>query len=261
MTQGKRGMSGEVAAGMRRELGERLGLGRALSAGELRDAAELRPAGVTAGQWLRTDDAGRVTMLMHEATPPEVCGPAVPVAPGGGPRVVERRVELVPGSTERFRDVGHLGRSGVRAADVFDRMRAEAARRGAAEPLSAGQVAVARRYRTLAEQFGAGGLRCLDLQRSGGGGGAGGVSEAQLAVAAELRAMRTRVGAGAALRAVRGGDARTVTLLRLVDLVCLQDLTLSQVLRRHRWAAKGTARKRLREALCGALDRMRCFAG
>lgn len=47
-----------------------------------------------------------------------------------------------------------------------------------------------------------------------------------------------------------------ITALALVNCVCLLDLDLSAVLRRHGWAPKGLHRDRLRKGLCAALDRM-----
>jgi hypothetical protein len=211
-------------------------------------------------------EARLVSAALAAATPPDVCGPEVPVAPARAFRVASFQ-RLVSAATGRHAPDGHLGRSTVIAADVWDAMERAARERhlpGAAPfvpPFAAHQVAVARIYRAVSERFAAGGVRCASVearQGAGGPGGPGGVSEALLDDGRWLAAVRLAVGDGVALRpgGRHGRGGRAIGVMALVDLVALRDLTPSAVLRRHDWQPKGSLRGILRDALAGALDRM-----
>lgn len=246
---------------LRWRLGMAAGLGRAVSRGELRDMADLRPAPVSEKAWMAMDTGARCAAILSHAAAPEACGPDYIAAPAAGPRKVVRLERMVHGSSERVTDAGWQGRSTVARADVFDAMLREAERRGAARPLSAGQIEIGRRYRALVERHSAGGVRCASLEAEVRGPGGGAFIDAHIAIGDEIEALRRRVGQGVALRVQRGAGRRSVTFRALVDDVCLADRTLNGVLRRHGWAPDGTHRAALRRALAGSLDRMRCFIG
>ena len=101
--------------------------------------------------------------------------------------------------------------------------------------------------------------------RGGGSGGNGGREEAIFSDLQRLRALHRRIGDGLAkeVRSLRpsatGGKRRAITVRRLVDMVCLADATISDVLEAHGWAKKGPAPKALRDTLGATLDRMQGY--
>lgn len=230
----------------------------------------LKPPAGTASVNPKPDSLGqaraRMAAVIAAATAPIECGPRIIPAPGRGPTRVAPQVELYPDGRDGWtpRNAGWAGCNPVRAADVFDRMMRVAGE--GAPPFSAGQVAMARRYRALVERHDAGGVRCSDLVGPQGGGSGGDFMDAYLAEGRELAAIRRRIGAGSAmaLRRIRPsarGSRRSIPDRALVDMVCLGDATLSQVLRRHGWQVDGHHRKTLSVALGEALDRMIGYRG
>lgn len=238
----------------------------------------------------RAAEVARISGILAAATPPEACGPAMPVAPARGTMAVFRPRGIAPGGQAAV-DTGYMApgearpRMAMREADAFDAMmrraidahavqvaKAEAAWTGSPDrfraprfvpPLSSSQIAIGRHYQALVERHTAGGVRCSSLEAQRGGGGGGEFMDAYLAEAREIDALLRRIGDGAALvvRRVRpsargGAAAGAITDRALVDAVCLAGLSLAEVLRRHGWAPKGEHRVRLRTALAGALDRM-----
>jgi hypothetical protein len=217
-------------------------------------------------------EARRCAGILRRATPPEACGPEMPVAPGRGPIIAMALRDVVRGEDGRARVVttGWSGRKPARAADAFDVMEddnrrawARAGRKGQPVPLfTVGQVEAGREYAALVERVSASGLRCAGVEARSGGGGAAGVSEAVLADIDHLRHLRRRIGDGPAreMRRYRPGDGRRVIrCLDLVDMVCVGGRSLEAVLKAHGWPANGRERVALRTALCGALDRMRGY--
>lgn len=214
---------------------------------------------------------------------PERARPAVPdaVAPGIAPSVARGAFalftprEMVPGSTERQRDAGYMGRKAIRREDVFDRMedharRAHARARGRPEgfvpPFDAGQVAIARHYRDLVERHEAGGMRCASLEtlRGTSGSASGEFIDAFVHEGRAIARLRGAVGKGAVLvrQRKRKGDRALaakgeITALALVDHVCLRDRTPSEVLEAYGFAQDAAKREALRAALGEALTRMR----
>lgn len=223
-------------------------------------------------------DAERQRMARVTAAAKAVAGAAVPAdcggriipAPGRGAFRLDPQVQLVPQGEEDWAatSAGFAGWKPIRAVDVFDRMLKAAAEADRAAPLTPGQIAMARRYRALVERHDAGGIKCSALDGRTGGGAGRDFMDAFLAEGRELDAIRRRIGTGAsmAVRRVRPlarGEAGRATIMdrTLVDMVCLGDRSLSDVLRAHGWAAKGPARDALREALSRALDRMIGYRG
>lgn len=230
----------------------------------------LKPPVATKAASPKPDSLGqardRMAAVIAAATAPAECGPRIIPAPGRGPTRVVPQVDLYPDGRDGWapRNAGWAGCSPVRAADVFDRMLRAAAE--GKEPFTEGQVAMARRYRALVERHDAGGVRCSDLVGQQGGGAGGDFMDAYLAEGRELDAIRRRIGAGSAmtLRRIRPsarGSRRSIPDRAVVDMVCLGDATLSQVLRRHGWQVDGHHRKALSVALSAALDRMIGYRG
>lgn len=213
--------------------------------------------------------------LVAGAVPPAECGGGIVPAPARGACVVVSHLTMVPnGHDARGQQkwdaapTGYGHRASVRAADVFDRMLKAALDAERPSPFSPAQIAMARRYRALVERHDAGGVKCSALDGRAGGGTGRDFMDAYLAEGRELDAIRRRIGVGAAMAvrrvrpSVRGGaDRQTIPDRVLVDMVCLGDRTLSDVLRAHGWATKGETRNALREALCEALDRMIGYRG
>ncbi|SDL36817.1 hypothetical protein SAMN04487971_109133 [Paracoccus chinensis] len=208
--------------------------------------------------------------LVSGATVPAQCGGRIIPAPGRGPFRVEPQAEMVPNGTDARgqdkwaeKEGGFAGWNPVRQMDVFDLMEASARRRDEDVPFTPAQVAVARHYRALVERHDAGGIKCSALDGRTSGGTGRDFMDAYLSEGREIDAIRRRIGTGAAMvvrrirPSARGEAARATILDRaLVDMVCLGDRSLSDVLRAHGWAAKGQTRDALREALSAALDRM-----
>jgi len=212
------------------------------------------------------EEAERVAMVKARGVVPDVCGDSIPEAPARGAFRVFEPVALYPdGARYAVKSAGYRGRKGMRLADAFDKMEGMARKR-LFEPH---QKAIGREYATLFEKMDAAGVRCSSVeampdQSSGGRGGD--YMDALLRDRRRLDQMQDRVGRGVALavRRIRPSSRGRVGLITdrgLVDLVCLQDLTVSEVLRKCGWVAEGKRAqgvhiKSLRKALLAALDRM-----
>jgi hypothetical protein len=211
------------------------------------------------------EERDRIALIKAAAQPPAECGPTIIAAPARGPGVAFQPLEMRPKGEEDWQavPVGYGGRSAVRAADVFDRMIASAERAGRAWPLTPGQIAVGRRYRDLVEWRAAGAIKCSAIDGRQAGSGERDFMDAYLSVGRELAGMKRRMGNGIAMQvrrvrpSARGNGQRGPICDRaLVDMVCLQQMLLTEVLRRHGWSTKGPHRDALREALSASLDRM-----
>jgi hypothetical protein len=95
------------------------------------------------------------------------------------------------------------------------------------------------------------------------GSGGGDREVAILRDIGQLRALHARIGNGLAqeVRRIRpnGAKRKPIYVRRLVDMVCLGDEALDDVLRFHRWTLNQKAREGLRVALCAALERMQGY--
>jgi hypothetical protein len=232
-----------------------------------KEAAVMRPATDGKGRARLSAEAARLAQILADATPPESCGPEIPVAPARGACKVLRPVVMVPGGKDGWtaEPAGYKGRNAVAALDVFDDMARKAAAKGLPAPFTPAQVAVARRYRTLVERHSAGGVRCSSLEAQRGGSGNGGdFMDAFVAEGDEIRRMRARVGSGAAMQvrrirpSARGTAARgIITDLALLDAVCLEGLTVSAVLQRYGWACNSGNRRALYLALESSINAMK----
>lgn len=211
------------------------------------------------------------------ATPPAQCGSEMPVAPGRGPmlRFTPREAVITERGNVRTRNAGWQGLDAARVADAFDRMEAAARRaherkpakgRPAFEPpFTPGQMEVGRQYAALVERVSASGISLSSVERGAGGRGGGVVEAAVMDDIRRLRVLRARVGRGVAKQVLRKRPAdgaarvrRSILARVLVDMVCLGDKTLGEVLWSHGWRSDDTkALAALREELGNALDRMR----
>lgn len=246
-----------------------------------RDMVRLCPPGTTVDDFARMPETERRAVMLAAAAPPAICGPDIPVAPARGAFATFQPRRLVPGSAgtavaDGFRGVGEdRPRSALRRADVFDRMIEEARRRHDRHgdddgpfvpPLSPGQVQMGRTYRDLVEDHDGKGMKCASLEGARGGGGSGSFIDTFVAQGIAIERIRARIGRGVAMQvrrirpSARGGAARGIILDRvLVDLVCLGDRTLTDVLAGHGWDKQTKHIAALRVALMDALDRMQGY--
>lgn len=246
------------------------------------------------------EEALRIKAIKDRAEPPLSCGPDIIAAPARGPMqvFVPREMVVTDAGNLVSRRAGYMGRDGARVADAFDLMTmnalkahpkviaaAERAHARHAEELRAkaiaarpfrepafvspfthGQVAAARDYVALTERCEASGMSCASLEAVGRGSGGGDREAAIFRDISRLRALHRRIGDGLAKEVRRhrpsatGGKRSAIRVRTLVDQVCLGNMTLDQVLRRHGWTSKNEAvRVDLRKALCAALDRMQGY--
>ncbi len=234
--------------------------------------ADLKPvAAYLAARAARAEEeAARIEAVKARGKVPSVCGDEIPEAPARGPFQVFEPVSLYPTGEDEFQAApsGYRGRSAMRCADTFDVMAASAARRKRPAPFTPGQVAMGRHYRDLVERHACAGLQCSSIEavRSGGSGQGGAFMDAVLRDREEIERLRRRVGSGYAMqvRRVRPSDRnrrQLISDLQLVDMVCIEDRTLSEVLEACGWVGEGQRAsgkhiKALRLALGAALDRM-----
>lgn len=222
-------------------------------------------AGMDARRVAKLSEAMRIAEVRALGSVPPEVGPDIIAAPARGPvRVFEGRAVYPKGEGEfELKPSGFAGRKSLRRADSFDVMTAKAARHKKSAPFSPSQVAIGRHYRDLVERHDAAGVKCASLEgaASRGGGSGGGFIEALLRDRDEIAELQRRIGAGAAMvvRRIRPssrGSRLTITDRRLVDMVCLDEKTISDVLRGHGWAIKSALIRALNQSLCDALDRM-----
>ncbi|RNF35110.1 hypothetical protein A7A09_008915 [Paracoccus methylarcula] len=212
-------------------------------------------------------EANRLQAIKNAAAIPESwdCGPDIAPAPARGGIAREENIELLPVGAEQWMRAhrGYGGRKAIRGADVFDAMIAAALRTKRDIPLQPGQIAMGRHYRDLDEWLSADGTRLSRLESSFGSGGNGNWMDRRLQLSNELSGIRRRIGTAPALQvrrirpSQRGADQRGLFTSRdLVDMVCLQDCSIKQVLDHFGWQTNGRNSKAALEALRATLDRM-----
>lgn len=245
-----------------------------------------------------SEEAERIAAIKARAQPPASVGPEIIAAPARGPMqvFVPREMVVTDAGNLVSRRAGYLGRDGARVADAFDLMTMNAlkahpkviaaARRDYDErvapmpqksapafvepafvpPFTHGQVAAARDYAALTERCNASGMSCASLEAVGRGSGGGDREAAIFRDFTRLRSLHRRIGDGLAKEVRRhrpsatGGKRSAIRVRTLVDMVCLGNMTLDEVLRRHGWTSKnGMIVADLRAALCKALDRMQGY--
>ncbi|TMV83751.1 hypothetical protein FGG78_22390 [Thioclava sp. BHET1] len=231
----------------------------------------VRSAGLDPAAFRALPEARRLALIRAAGILPADHAP-VPDAPARGPTIGFMPMKAYPkGESDwEYKPAGHNGRRALRMADAFDVMLAQAARGRRAAPFTSGQIAMGRSYQQLVERHAAAGIKCSQLDSRVGGGASGGTGtgasfmDAVLQDGRQIDLIRSRIGTGVALAVRRlrpstraGGKARqAITDRQLVDLVCLEELTVSQALEACGWDCNGANAKALRAALCAALDRM-----
>ena len=197
---------------------------------------------------------------------PAEVGPEIPTAPARGPVRMVDMMASYPKGDDGFevKPAGFLGRKTLRLADSFDVMAAKAARHKKPAPFTPAQVAMGRFYRNLVERHESAGVKCSSLEslsQRGGGGSGSDYMDAVLRDRDQISALQKRIGVGSAMvvRRIRpSGRGSRISIMdrRLVDIVCLEDGTITDVLRAHGWANDAKLRVALCKALAEVLDRM-----
>lgn len=210
------------------------------------------------------DEQARMDDVRGLGFVPSDVGP-IPEAPARGPVRAAQRVAFYPDGEDGWasKPSGYMGRKTLERADSFDVIAAKAARHKKPSPFSPAQVAMGRFYRDLVEKHESAGVKCSSLeglsQRSAGSGSD--FMDAVLRDRERITVLRKRIGSGSAMvvRRIRPSDrGARVTIMdrRLVDIVCLEDGTITDVLRKHGWAVNADLVKALNRGLADALDRM-----
>jgi len=213
---------------------------------------------------LGLDPIQRLAAVRATGAVPDDVGPEVPIAPARGPVRVVKTMAAYPAGEDGFeiKPAGHMGRHTLRCADAFDLMEAKAARHKKPAPFSPAQVAMGRHYRDLVEKHACAGVKCSSLESLSQGGGSGGdFMDAVLRDRQRIKVLRARIGTGSAMvvrrhRPSARGSRVAISDRRLVDIVCIEGGTISDVLRAHGWSIKSDLVTSLQVALGQVLDRM-----
>ncbi len=210
-------------------------------------------------------EAQRIADVKALGSVPEPCGPDIPEAPARGAVRMFTPYALYPDTSKSegyaIKEAGYRGRKGLQIADQFDQVRVNAKRHRQAAPFTRRQEHIGRAYRDLAHDLDNRGMSRSSLNGSRGGGDGRDFMDALLADRQVLDRMQRRIGTGVALavRRVRPSQRGTksgITDRELVDRFCLREQTLSEILKAHGWAVKGSNITALKKALGAALDRM-----
>ncbi len=231
--------------------------------------------GVAMAMDVRTlGEQARIDGIKALGAVPDGCSPEIPMAPARGPVRAFTPMKLYPKGEDEWelKPSGHIGPDGqpfksIQRADAFDLMthRARLAHKGKKDefipPFTPAQVTMGRHYRNLWERHASAGVRCSSVEtlRGGGAGGDGGFIDAVLRDRDQIKRIRGRIGDGFALEVKRQGKASKrsgITDRRLVDMVCLEEKTLAEVLRAHGWSRGSKNLTPLQEALAEVLNRM-----
>lgn len=208
----------------------------------------------------------RIEIVKAAGELPVGCSP-VPVGPARGACRAFTPMDAYPKGERdwEWKPSGHAGRRALKMMDVFDVMSAQAMRKKRPAPFTQSQISMARTYRALVERHASAGVKCSSVEGRVGGSGQGGeFMDAVLRDRERIDLIRKRIGPGVAMevRRVRPSDRadgkvrQSISDRSLVDLVCIEDMSLDDVLDAFGWAIKGSHRSALRGGLAGALDRM-----
>lgn len=220
-------------------------------------------------------EAGRLQAMMRAAAVPQAMR-AAPAAPARGTmRLVENWV-VQPGGTRRSDGAHWINASALDVENHFARAgrssaavegadgSAQAARQDRSSDLfTAGQLAMADRYRSLTEWRAGSAVKCAKLDGGCGGPDGRDYMDGFIAAGDELRALVQAIGDAVVLTPRRSLDRdnarRTITVRMAVDGVVLDGLTISKLLRKEGWAPDMKTRRVIRDAIRGALDRMQGY--
>lgn len=231
------------------------------------DADLARSVGISVDNWRQMAPAARVEVVKASGAAPVGVGEhIVPCAPARGP--VERFTprEVVRTDAGNYRAVRTGKTDALRRSDAFDVMEVQAARRAKSRNRAHGrlftmaQVFAGREYASLAEKHSAVGVKCSSVEGMSRGSGGGSYMDAVVAEGRRLERMRAAIGGDWAKEprrvAPHGDRRRAIRVRMLVDLVCIEGATISQVLDRFGWSRKTAHIDELRGHLCAALDRL-----
>ncbi|MGV8987802.1 MAG: hypothetical protein ACOH2H_16130 [Cypionkella sp.] len=211
-------------------------------------------------------ETARLAEMRAAAEPPEAMR-AAPVAPARGTMQLVQGWDIQPGGTRRAAGAHWI------VPSMLDVINEQAPYRPSAKDPEAAptkvavftpsQVAVANRYRDLVEWRAGSAIKCSKLEGGSGGGGSGEFIDAFIAAGQELAKLEAAIGSDVVLsprrNMDRGNGRETLTVRQALDAVVLKGRTISQVITRAGWAAKGTTRREVRDAIRGALDRMQGY--
>lgn len=210
-----------------------------------------------------SEEVDRVQALLAQAQPPVDCSPEIPVAPGRGPMRVLRQYETVmTPSGLRTRRATTEGFHPAATVDAFDRMELQARRRDPDGPalFTVAQVEAGRVYAALAERVEAAGVKCSSIEgQTKAGDGSASWIDAVIHDIQRYRRMLRAIGDEVVLAPQRrrvDDPRRTIRARQLADAVCIEGKTLKEVREAFGWSSTQGSRGPLREALCGALDRL-----
>jgi len=213
-----------------------------------------------------------MALMKAACRPPAGTGPAlVQVAPARGHMVAFQPVAMFQrgdGAIEARPD-SFDGRRVTRRGDAFDRMQEHADRaarlagRRRVLLFTPGQIDIGREYQALVERHRAAGVKLSSIEgRMGGSGDGGAFIVSVLRDRERIDDLRRKIGNGTALslRRIRPsarGSRRAITDRALVDMVCLEERTITEVISAHGWKKCGSTIVAARAALVAALERMR----
>lgn len=213
----------------------------------------------------RNEENERLAAVVSAGLAPNECGPEmVSIAPARGRVIPFRNAETylnTDGDVETI-DHGAHGRLAMRRGDVFDLMIDQAAKRKKVLGLTTTQIQMGRVYRDLVERHASAGIRCSSVEGlPGGGGSGGGFMDAVLDQGSQIDYWRSLIGDGLAMdirrvRPSKRGERIAIKAQRLVDMVCLEDKSISHVLYVHGWSNRGDSITKLTIALGECLERM-----
>lgn len=212
------------------------------------------------GEVRQAFEAGGVARVLAKAVPPDGMG-AAPVAPARGPMAQVKDYEIVKGGRQRL-----VGSHWIEVCPLTVMCHRVAARGGDRPlPFTEAQIATGRVYRGLVEWREGSAMKCASVEAGRGGSGSGVFIDRFIDRGVQLGVMRDAVGPGWVLQPRRhmdrGNARRSLSVLELVDLVLVQGMDLSGVLRRYGWQADGKNRRILVGELGRALDRMQRVVG
>lgn len=155
---------------------------------------------------------------------------------------------------------------GLRRGDAFDVMQDQANRRARAkgkEPsllFTQAQIEAGRTYGHLVERHAARGARGMSIETVGRSGGGGSYMDAVVMEGRRLDRMRAKIASLWALEPKRvspaGDRRRAIRMITVIDHVCVDEITLSQVLTRYGWTAGARNLTPFREAFREGLNNL-----
>lgn len=222
-----------------------------------------RLADPVSGKSVQMTEARRVSLAMEAvrslaSVPPGVSDQVAP-SPARGATVafVPRETYLTEAGPRVRREPMRSG-APVRLVSPLERLEVASRSRKGGPVFTVAQHLAADAYAALFEAVHGGRVKCVDLNRSGGGDAAG-VMDAVVHDIQRLRRMDRAIGHEAVLapRGPRAQDGRRVIRAdQLVRWAVVAGDPLAGLLRRHGWDKQTRYMERLQRGLAGALDRL-----